>query len=46
MALREAPDSLAARKAQVSQGATVAVLGSYNQYHYVQHQETAGWIKL
>ncbi|UYQ91013.1 M23 family metallopeptidase [Chitinophaga horti] len=44
--IREAPDSLAPRKLQLAAGTKVAVLASYNRYHFVQHEGTEGWIEL
>lgn len=41
----EIPDTMAARKAVVSAGETVAVLAQYKDYYFVQHNGEQGWIR-
>lgn len=45
MPLLDLPDSNAAVKTTVLPGSTVAVMGTFNHYEYVEWQHQSGWLK-
>jgi murein DD-endopeptidase MepM/ murein hydrolase activator NlpD len=42
--LFDRPDSLAAARKMITAGTSLSLLGTYNGFHYVKENETAGWI--
>lgn len=42
--LLDAPDSLAARKTVIPVGEEVSVMGSFNEYYYINKDNQGGWI--
>jgi len=43
--LLDSPDSIAAAKKLLAKGVSVSVLGTYNNYYFVEDNDTKGWLK-